>query len=117
MDYTRLHVWQHARILVDNVYELTTKFPKEELFGLSNQMRRAAVSVPSNIAEGCGRKSEKETTRFLYISRGSLFEIETQCYLALDRKYMNENDFESIYESIQHCKRLLNGFINHYKKS
>lgn len=116
MDYTQLQVWQQARILVDGIYELTTRFPKEELFGLSNQMRRAAVSVPSNIAEGCGRRSNKETIRFLYISRGSLFEIETQCYLALDRKYIEENDFAPIYSSIQHCKRLLNGFINHHAK-
>lgn len=116
MDYTKLNVWIQSRRLVNAIYDLSEEFPKKEMFGLSDQMRRAAVSVPSNIAEGCGRKSFKETLRFLYFSRGSLFEIETQCYLALDRKYINEQEFKSTFESIQHCKRLLNGFINHYTK-
>ncbi|CAM3347013.1 Four helix bundle protein [Flavobacterium longum] len=116
MDYTKLNVWIQSRTLVNAVYDLSEQFPKKEMFGLSDQMRRAAVSVPSNIAEGCGRKSIKETLRFLYFSRGSLFEIETQCYLALDRKYIKEQEFKSVFESIQNCKRLLNGFINHYTK-
>jgi four helix bundle protein len=117
MDYTKLNVWNHSRLLTNAVYDLSEGFPKKETFGLSDQMRRAAVSVPSNIAEGCGRRSFKERMRFLYFSRGSLFEIETQCYLALDRKYISEEEFESIFDIIQNCKKLLNGFINHYAKA
>jgi len=116
MDYTRLEVWQLSRKLTGSIYEMTSQFPPSEIFGLSNQMRRAAVSVPSNIAEGCGRKSQKETVQFLYYARGSLFEIETQCYLALDRNYIQDENFKITYELLQSCKRLLNGFINYYTK-
>ncbi|CAM3971137.1 four helix bundle protein [Flavobacterium branchiophilum] len=91
-------------------------FLKDEIFGLVNQMRRCAVSVPSNIAEGCGRQTAKDTINFLHISRGSLYELETQCYLALDQKYIDENNFTIILNQIQISKKLLNGFINYYKK-
>ena len=79
-------------------------------------MRRAAVSIPSNIAEGCGRQTAKDTINFLHISRGSLYELETQCFVALDQQYMTKEQFENIFTSIQCCKRLLNGFINYYRK-
>ncbi len=117
MEYSKLEVWQSSRKLTGTIYELTSAFPKSEIFGLSNQMRRAAVSVPSNIAEGCGRRSDKETVRFLYFARGSLFEIETQCYLALDRNYIEYETFQKTFELVQKCKRLLNGFINHCTKT
>lgn len=116
MVYTNLDVWIEARKLTNILYTITKVFPKEEIYGLTNQMRRCAVSVPSNIAEGCGRQTSKETIHFLHIARGSLFELETQCYLALDQKYLNDNQFEELVGSIQSCKRLLNGFINYYKK-
>jgi four helix bundle protein len=116
MVYTNLDVWIEARKLTNFLYTITKFFPKEEIYGLTNQMRRCAVSVPSNIAEGCGRQTSKETICFLHIARGSLFELETQCYLALDQKYLNEIQFEEIIGMIQSCKRLLNGFINYYKK-
>ena len=76
--YTELSVWLHSRKLTKRVYELTRQFPKDELFGLTNQLRRAAVSIPSNIAEGCGRQHTRDTLQFLFIARGSLFEVETQ---------------------------------------
>ncbi len=79
-------------------------------------MRRCAVSVPSNIAEGCGRQTSKDTINFLHISRGSLYELKTQCFVAMDQRYINEVQFNAIFEVIQTCKRLLNGFINYYKK-
>ncbi|GAB3834972.1 four helix bundle protein [Hymenobacter jeollabukensis] len=83
--YTELLVWQRSRALVALMYDLTRAFPREELLGLTNQMRRAAVSVPSNIAEGCGRQHARDTIQFLFVARGSLFELETQCYLAADQ--------------------------------
>lgn len=116
MEYKDLDIWKIARNLTNNVYTLTKNFPKDELFGLTNQIRRCAISIPSNIAEGCGRNTPKGTLVFLYISRGSLFELETQFYLALDQEYMNEENFKIIIEEIQTCKKLLNGFINYYKK-
>ena len=115
-EYKDLDVWKEARALVNRVYDLTKTFPKEELFALTNQIRRCAISVPSNIAEGCGRNTPKGTLAFLYISRGSLFELETQFYLALDQKYIDIQDFDILNDKIQTCRKLLNGFINYYKK-
>ena len=114
--YKDLIVWQKAIELVLKTYEVTEKFPKEEIYGITNQMRRCVVSVPSNIAEGCGRQTSKDTIHFLYISRGSLYELETQWYLVLDQKFINENDFQNVMIQIEICKKLLNGFINYYKK-
>jgi len=115
-DYTDLEVWKESRKLANHIYELTKSFPKEELYGIINQIRRCAVSVPSNIAEGCGRQTAKDTIHFLHISRGSLYELETQCFIALDQGYITQIKFDQIFESIQSLKRLLNGFINYYKK-
>jgi four helix bundle protein len=116
MEYSKLEVWIVSRKLTNLLYEVSKNFPKEEIYGLTNQIRRCAISVPSNIAEGCGRQTSKDTINFLHISRGSLYELETQCYLALDQKYLNENEFNTVFEQIQVCKKLLNGFINYYKK-
>ena len=116
MEYIKLEVWIETRALANMIYDATRNFPKEEIYGLTNQMRRCAVSIPSNIAEGCGRQTSKDTIHFLHISRGSLYELETQCYMALDQKYMNDIDFQKIFQKSQACKKLLNGFINYYKK-
>ena len=116
MKYTELEVWLETRKLTNLVYNKTKVFPKEEVYGLTNQIRRCAVSIPSNIAEGIGRQSSKETLHFLHISRGSLYELETQCYLALDQKYIDENNCTIILNQVQTSKKLLNGFINYYKK-
>lgn len=115
MEYTELEVWLETRRLANLAYELTKKFPKDELFGLTNQIRRSAVSIPSNIAEGCGRKSSKDTLHFLHISRGSLYEIETQLYIAIDQNYIEKEDFEEIINKIILCKKLISGFINYFK--
>ena len=114
--YTDLEVWIEARKLVNKVYLLTKKFPKEEVYGITNQIRRSAVSIPSNIAEGCGRSSSKETIYFLHIAKGSLYELETQIYLSSDQQYITKEELELILEQIVSCKKLLNGFINYYKK-
>lgn len=82
--FKSLAIWERSRILVQHIYEVTKGFPDDEKFGLVSQMRRAAVSVPSNIAEGCGRKGNKELIQFLHISTGSLCELETQLYLSYD---------------------------------
>ncbi|MCX2679474.1 four helix bundle protein [Galbibacter sp. EGI 63066] len=114
--YLELDVWIEARKLANDAYAITKIFPKEEQYSMISQMRRCAVSVVSNIAEGCGRSSSKETIYFLHISRGSLFELETQVYIAFDQNYLEENKLNEILEQITACKRLINGFINYYKK-
>ena len=114
--YIELDVWVEGRRLVSQVYELTKSFPREEVYGLTSQLRRCAVSVPSNIAEGCGRQTPKETIHFLYISRGSLYELETQMFLAFDQQYIRKEGLQQILTQIETTKKLLNGFINYYKK-
>ena len=116
MDYTELEVWKEARKLVVSVYDITKTFPKTEMYGLTSQMRRCAVSVPSNIAEGCGRRTSADTIQFLHISRGSLYELETQLFLALDQAYIFEQDFDAVISQIIITKKLINGFINYHKK-
>ena len=103
-----LDVWKKSMNLVVLTYKVTTQFPKEELFGLSSQMRRAAVSIPSNIAEGHGRNSEKELIRFLYISLGSASELETQLLLSHQLGFMNEESFIKLNDmNIQVVKMLV----------
>lgn len=114
--YTELLVWQHSRLLVNTVYTLSKAFPKEELFGLTSQMRRCVVSVPSNIAEGCGRQHTRDALQFFYIARGSLYELETQLFLSLDQQYLTTDTFEKTLDALTQCKKLLNGFINHHKQ-
>ncbi|RSK24156.1 four helix bundle protein [Hymenobacter metallilatus] len=113
--YTELNVWLQCRNLTKRVYELTRQFPKEELFGLTNQLRRAAVSIPSNIAEGCGRQSARDTLQFLFIARGSLYEVETQLYLAYDLLYLPDQELQELLTAVTNCKKLLQGFIRYYR--
>lgn len=108
-------MWKQAKDLVRVVYDLTKKFPKDEQFGLTNQLRRAAVSIPSNIAEGCGRNHFKDSLQLFFISRGSLYEVETQILISFDLGYINNEDLKIIIEKINSGKRLLNGFINYFQ--
>ena len=109
-----MEVWKESRQLVNLVYGITRVFPNEEIYGLTNQMRRSSCSVPSNIAEGCGRKTPNDTIRFLHIARGSLYELETQLYLSLDQEYLNKESLDAIMDQLILSKKLLNGFINYY---
>ena len=115
MNYTELDVWISTRKLVKDVYLLSASFPNEELYVLTHQIRRCSVSIPSNIAEGLGRQSNKETIHFLFISKGSIYELETQLFLAFDLDYISKVELERIIEQITTCKKLLNGFINYFK--
>lgn len=114
--YKELDIWKKSRILATYRYELTKNFPKDEVFGLTAQIRRAAVSVPSNIAEGCGRSTSKSTAQFLYIARGSLYELEMQSFIALDLNYINEDSFNTLMVKISDCIKLTNGFIKYHQK-
>ncbi len=107
-----LVVWQKAITLVTEIYRVTQKFPKEEIFGLISQLRRAAVSVPSNIAEGQGRLTEKEFRQFLGNARGSLSELETQIIIAKNLGYLDNPDFDNLSTIISEVGRVLNGLIS-----
>lgn len=114
-DYKELAVWQSAMQLVREIYSCTRSFPRDELFGLSSQMRRAAVSVPSNIAEGKGRDSQKELLQFLYKSRGSRLELETQILIASDLGYIDELGRRSLTSTLLRVTQLLNGLIRRFQ--
>ena len=111
-NYSELIAWQKAMDLVELVYAFTKGFPKEEQYGLTNQLQRAVVSIPSNIAEGQGRRSTNEFLRFLSIASGSLREVETQALIAPRLGYMQEADTQNLMELASEAGRLINGLIN-----
>ncbi len=114
--YRDLQVWQESRTLASKIYLVTARFPTSEQFGITNQMRRAVVSIPSNIAEGFGRISAKEKAQFYAIARGSLAELETQAYIATDVGYMTESELEDIMQLASLTHRLLQGLIKANKE-
>ncbi|OHA15700.1 MAG: hypothetical protein A3H57_04055 [Candidatus Taylorbacteria bacterium RIFCSPLOWO2_02_FULL_43_11] len=114
-DFTDLIVWKEAHRLVLAVYHNSEKFPKEEIFGLTSQMRRAAISVTSNIAEGFGRKNYKDKIHFYFMSLGSLYELQSQLLIAKDLQYISEPDFDVFKALSNDVQRLLNAFINKSK--
>ena len=107
-DFKDLIVWQKAMDLVVEVYNLVKKLPKEEQFALSDQMRRAVISIPSNIAEGRGRYSIKEYTHFLSVAKGSNAELETQLLLCVKINYLNNSDIERAFGLIKEVGKMLN---------
>ena len=114
-DYRDITAWRKARALVKRIYGATKLFPSNEMYGLTQQIRQAAVSVPSNIAEGYGRGSLGDYIRFLQVARGSLFELETQIILANDLEYLTEKQTNSLIEDIRQCTRVLQGLITKLK--
>lgn len=110
-NYKKLLVWEVAMSMVTKVYTITKTFPKSEEFGLNSQMRRCAVSVPSNIAEGTGRETDKEKLRFVFIARGSLFELETQMDIARSLQFLDENQYNDLKFDVNYCKKLMAGVI------
>jgi four helix bundle protein len=109
-------VWERAHKLTLSIYKLTKEFPKDELYGLTNQMRRSSSSIPSNIAEGCGRDSQAELSRFLQMAMGSSSELEYQIILSHDLKYMDDNVFLNLSEELNQFRRMLNSFIQKIKR-
>ena len=110
-NFRDLIVWQKAMKLTAEVYNLTSKLPKDELYGLTNQLRRAAVSIPSNIAEGNGRLSKKEYIHFLSIARGSKSEVETQLLLCIELNYLQESDIKTAMDFCIEIGKMLNAMI------
>ena len=109
--YRDLDIWNAGIDLVKEIYKLTEKFPKEEMYGLSAQMRRSAVSIPSNVAEGFRRYHNKEYRQFLYITLGSSAELETQITIAKDLKYIQEQQEAMLLEKLDHICRMTSNLI------
>ena len=110
-DHTKLRAFELADEIVILVYQLTTGFPKEELYGLTSQMRRAAVSVPSNIVEGCARDSQSDYLRFLYIAFGSLRELHYQLDLSNRLGFLRDHNLTTIEPKVVETEKVLNGLI------
>ena len=110
-DFRRLKVWEKAHELSLAVYKATATFPQQELFGLTSQLRRGAVSIPANIAEGCGRSGEPELARFLRIALGSASELEYHIILSTDLCYLNKSVSQHLSKQVTDVKRMLTSFI------
>lgn len=106
-NFRNLIVWKRAVELATSIYMKTGNFPKSELYGLTSQIRRAAVSIPSNIAEGAGRRSKKEFSNFLSISYGSACELETQLLIAKNLGYLHTEDFKDLFSEIEEIQKML----------
>jgi four helix bundle protein len=113
--FTDLKVWQEGHNLVIMIYENTKRFPKKETYSLIDQMRRAAVSITSNIAEGFGRQGYKDKLRFYYQAQGSLIELKNQLLVAKDVDYLKNEDFNKLADQINTTHKLLQGFISKTK--
>jgi len=111
LSYRDLIVWQKTMELVTAIYSKTCEFPNEEKYGLTMQIRRCAVSVPSNIAEGYGRNSTPDYIRFLNIARGSLYELQTQLEIAVNLGYLKDAIYKDLLQSINEVERMLNSLI------
>ena len=110
-----LIIWQESRKFINDIYKLTKNFPQEELYGLTSQIRRAAISIMSNIAEGFDRRTTKEFIHFLIIARASASEIQNDLYISLDLNYINDEDFKTIYNHAQKIAKLINGLITYLR--
>jgi four helix bundle protein len=116
-DFKKLTVWQKSYRLGLDVYVATRGFPKEELYGLTSQIRRASVSIPANIAEGCGRHTGSEFARFLDIAMGSISELDCHLMFARDLSYIREADYSKLDENLVEVRRMLIAFIQTVRHS
>jgi len=105
--YKDLIIWQRSVKLATDIYEITSDFPSEEKYGLVSQMRRCTVSIPSNIAEGAGRSSNKEYSRFLEIAYGSAYELETQLHISSNLKFIDMNNFKELINEIEEIQKMI----------
>ena len=115
-DFRKLQVWKKSHDLTMRIYDLTSQFPREEIYGLTSQIRRACSSIPTNIAEGCGRESSAEFARFLQIAIGSASETEYLIFLARDLKYLNANQYTELMQTTISVKKMLTALVKKLKK-
>ena len=111
----KLKVWQDAKSLVPEIYRVSASFPREELFGITSQTRRAACSISANIAEGCGRYGFKDKANFMTNARGSLYEVQSFLSVALDLGYLNKEKYEALMERLEKLLVSLNSFIKYLR--
>jgi four helix bundle protein len=116
-NFEKLEVWQKAIVFADSIYCFTDTFPPEERFGLTNQMRRAAVSISSNIAEGASRRSNSDFGRFVEIGAGSVFEVVSQSFIARRRSFLTNAKFNRIYADAEELNRMLSGLRKSLKRT
>ena len=114
-DYRKLDIWKLSHELTMQIYRITIEFPADERFNLTSQIRRSCVSIPSNIAEGCGRSSNAELVRFLYIAMGSAQELDYQLFLSFELNYLTQESYESIKQQLTILQKKLNKFIQTLK--
>ena len=116
-DFKKLTIWQRSHQLTLHIYKTTVSFPPEEKFGLTSQMRRACSSIPTNIAEGCGRNTEGDMNQFFIVSMGSASELEYQLLLAKDLDYITSSTYDILFNELIEIKKMLNAFIQKLKGS
>ncbi len=116
-NFRKLKIWEQGIVIVKEIYKIAQKLPSDEKFGLKSQITRAAVSIPSNIAEGSSRNSEVEFKRFLEIATGSLFEVETQLIIIQELELIESEELKVIFELIEKEGKMMNGLINKIKNS
>ena len=114
-DFRKLMVWEKSHFLALEIYMITAAFPKSEMYNLTSQIRRSATSIPSNIAEGCGRETDAELARFFNISMGSASELEYQLLIARDLHYLSEDEYQAHWSKVTEVKRMLTAFIQKLK--
>lgn len=114
--YENLMVWKKSMELVGEVYRITKLYPREELYALTSQSRRAAVSIPANIAEGCGRNYKKDSIQFFHVARGSIYELETLLKIALLIEILPKEEVRKIIPLLHECLKILNGFITYFEQ-
>ena len=110
-----LEIWRLSRKFCSDIYEATQNFPETEKFGITNQLRRASVSIPSNIAEGCSRKSNKDFSRFLEIAIGSIYEIETQLLISNDLLFLSKNELKTLLQNLDAILKMTSKFKSSLK--
>lgn len=114
--HKKLDVWQKSMVLIQKIYELTRSFPKIEIYGLTNQMRRAAISIPANISEGAARQTKREFIQFLHMAQGSLSELDTHLEISEELGYLKETNLEELSLLMNDIDKMLTGLIKSLKR-
>lgn len=113
--HKKLNIWEDVMRLIEEIYKVTSKFPKEETYGIVSQMRRASVSIASNIAEGCARNTNKEKVQFLMMSRGSISELDAQLEISSRINFMDKDEYKRLSDRLDKISRMLQGLIHYCK--
>jgi four helix bundle protein len=116
-DFRTLKVWERSHSLTLKIYKATENFPKQEIYGLTSQIQRASVSIPTNIAEGCGKDSDAELKRYFLIAMGSSSELEYLLLLAYDLGYLPNDSYQNLHDELVEIRKMLNAFIQRLKKT